>query len=100
MFLAKQVFSDLQQMHRDADKLHKETDLSHDLTKNAALRGFIIIHNPGQGNCMFHALSEQLDLKQIIKISHEDLRRNLVQYLREHPQLVSCTAGAYSLLSQ
>jgi len=75
-------------MHRDTDKLSKETDLPLGLEKNATEKGFVISHNPGEGNCMFHALSEQLELQKRISISHNDLRRNLVKYLKEHPQLV------------
>ena len=45
---------------------------------------------------MFFALSEQLDLIKGIKISHDDLRRTIVQQLRENPKLVS--AFTYSFL--
>ena len=38
---------------------------------------------------MFFALSEQLDLVKGIKISHDELRRTIVQHLRENPRLVS-----------
>ena len=38
---------------------------------------------------MFFALSEQLDLIKGIKISHNELRRTVVQHLRENPKLVS-----------
>ena len=38
---------------------------------------------------MFFALSEQLDLNKGIKISHDELRRTIVQHLRENPKLVS-----------
>ena len=38
---------------------------------------------------MFFALSEQLDLIKGIKISHDELRRTIVQQLRENPKLVS-----------
>jgi len=41
------------------------------------------------GNCMFYALSEQLNLVKGIKISHADLRKSIVQYLRKNPKLVS-----------
>ena len=43
---------------------------------------------------MFFALSEQLDLIKGIKISHDELRRTIVQHLRENPKLVS----AFSVL--
>ena len=38
---------------------------------------------------MFFALSEQLDLIKGIKISHDELRRTIVQHLWENPKLVS-----------
>ena len=38
---------------------------------------------------MFFALSEQLDLIKGIKISRTELRRTIVQHLRENPKLVS-----------
>ena len=38
---------------------------------------------------MFYALSEQLETVKEVKIHHFELRRSLVQYLREHPKLVS-----------
>ena len=38
---------------------------------------------------MFFALSEQLDHIKRIKISHEELRLTVVQYLKDNPRLVS-----------
>ena len=38
---------------------------------------------------MFFALSEQLDLIKGIQISHDELRRTIVQHLRENPRLVN-----------
>ena len=38
---------------------------------------------------MFYALSEQLETVKGVKIHHFELRRSLVQYLREHPKQVS-----------
>ena len=52
-------------------------------------KGFAISDNQGDGNCMFFGLSEQLDLIKGIKISHDELRRTIVQQLREKPKLVS-----------
>ncbi|XP_027055671.1 uncharacterized protein LOC113682710 isoform X1 [Pocillopora damicornis] len=40
---------------------------------------------------MFYALSEQLETVKGVKIHHFELRRSLVQYLREHPKLVDGT---------
>ena len=38
---------------------------------------------------MFFALSEQLDLIKGIQMSHDELRRTIVQHLRENPRLVN-----------
>ena len=38
---------------------------------------------------MFFALSEQLDLVKGIQMSHDELRRTIVQHLWENPRLVS-----------
>ena len=52
-------------------------------------KGFEISDNHGEGNCMFLALSEQLDLVKGVRISHVELRRTVVQYLKDNPKLVS-----------
>ena len=56
--------------------------------KNTADKGFVVSNNRGEGNCMFFALSEQLDLIKGIEISHGQLRKTVVQYLKENPALV------------
>lgn len=77
-------------MHRDADKKNnKTTNFLSDLEKNANDRGFIVVDNPGEGDCMFYALQEQLRLVKGITLSAQELRKNLVQYLKEHPKLVN-----------
>ena len=38
---------------------------------------------------MFIALSEQLDQAKGIKISHQELRQRVVQYLKKNPKRVS-----------
>ena len=38
---------------------------------------------------MFIALSEQLDQAKGTKISHQELRRRVIQYLKENPKMVS-----------
>ena len=83
------IIQELQQMHLDASKAKSRTDLSLGLRKIALNRGFRISDNEGSGNCMFYALSEQLEIVKGIKISHGELRQNLVQYLRRYPKLVS-----------
>ena len=74
-------------MQRDVSKVN--TNLSAELEKIALHKGFVISDNEGLGNCMFYALSEQLNLVKGIKISHEELRQSVVQYLRKNPKLVS-----------
>ena len=78
------------QMQLDASKVESRIDLSLALRNIASDRGFRMSDNEGLGNCMFHALSEQLETVRGIKIPHGKLRQNLVQYLRSNPKLVSC----------
>ena len=77
------------QMQLDASKVKSRTDLSLGLRNIASDRGFRVSDNEGLGNCMFHALSEQLKSVRGIKIPHGKVRQNLVQYLRSNPKLVS-----------
>ena len=77
------------QMQLDASKVKSRIDLSLALRNIASDRGFRMSDNEGLGNCMFHALSEQLETVRGIKIPHSKLRQNLVQYLRSNPKLVS-----------
>ena len=86
---AEQIFRGLEQMRHDAGKIIGNTHLLGELKKIASDKGLIISHNKGSGNCMFYALSEQLDLVKGIQISHEVLRQCIVQYLKENPTLVS-----------
>ena len=84
-----QIIQQLQQMQLDASKVKSRTDLSLGLQNIASDRGFRISDNQGSGNCMFYALSEQLEVVKGIKIPHGELRQILVQYLRDNPKLVS-----------
>ena len=86
---AEQIFRGLEQMQYDAGKIIDRTQLLGELEKIASDKGLIISGNRGSGNCMFYALSEQLDLVKGIQISHEALRQHIVQYLKENPTLVS-----------
>ena len=79
----------LQQIIREARIESSKTELSQALKRTALEKGFAISDNQGEGNCMFFALSEQLDLIKGIKISHDELRRTIVKHLRENPKLVS-----------
>ena len=76
-------------MQCDQSKSNKKTDLSKDLQKIAADKGFVISDNPASGNCMFYALSEQLQSVRGIKISDRELRKKLVEFLAKYPKLVS-----------
>ena len=76
-------------MQLDASKGNDETDLKIELKKIASDKGFTIVDNEGSGNCMFYALSDQLEFAMGIKIKYDELRQILVQYLRENPELVS-----------
>ena len=77
-------------MQHDVSKVTSNTaDLLAELEKVASVKGFVITDNEGSGNCMFYALSEQLNLVKGIKISHGELRQSIVQYLRKNPKLVS-----------
>ena len=84
--LLGQMFMNLQQMQGDVSKVNSNTDLSAELEKIASDKGFVISDNEGSGNCMFYALSEQLNLVKGIKILHGELRQSLVQYLRKNPK--------------
>ena len=86
---AEQIFCDLKQMQHDGDKIISLTNLLEEMKKIASDKGFRISDNEASGNCMFYALSEQLDLVKGIQISHEALRQHIVQFLKENPTLVS-----------
>ena len=83
------MFINLQKMQCDVSKVYSNTNLSAELEKIASDKGYVISDNEGSGNCMFHALSEQLNLAKGIRISHGELRQSIVQYLRKNPTLVS-----------
>ena len=75
----------LQRMQCDSNK----SGLSEDLQKIASDKGFSICDNPGSGNCMFYALSEQLQSMKGIQVSETELRKKLVECLGNSPKLVS-----------
>ena len=83
------IIQELQQMQLNTSKVKRRTDLSLGLRNIVSDRGFRISDNKGSGNCMFYALSEQLEIVKGIKIPHGELRQTLVQYLRSNPKLVS-----------
>lgn len=86
-FLAKQALCNLQQLHHYPVKSHKKT-LKTDLERKAAAMGLRIVDNKGNGNCMFSALCRQLENKKGQRYSEMELRKELVQYLKDHPTFV------------
>ena len=89
LIAAIKAFHKLQELHQDAGKLQNKADLLKDLKINASNKGFEIIDNEGGGNCMFHALCDQLKYNKRLEIYHQELREKLVKYLWEHPKMVS-----------
>ncbi|XP_022809187.1 uncharacterized protein LOC111346088 isoform X5 [Stylophora pistillata] len=85
--LLDRIIQNLQRMQLCASKVESSTNLTEELTAIVTDKGFRISNNPGSGNCMFQALSEQLETVNGIKILHGQLRRSLVQYLEENPKL-------------
>lgn len=62
-------------------------DLEDELRKAASDKGLKISDNDGEGNCLFHALSEQLKIVGDKDISYDKLREALVQYLTDNSEL-------------
>ena len=83
------VFSSLPNLRCDAEQASKKTNLPSDLRTIAASEGFVVSDNQASGNCLFYALSEQLQSVKGIQISHKKLRKTLVQFLNDNPNLVS-----------
>ena len=88
-FSAWNVFPSLQTLQCDAEQVSKKTNLPSDLRTIATNKGFFVSDNQASGNCLFHSLSEQLQSVKGIQISHKELRKTLVQFLSENPNLVS-----------
>ena len=59
-----------------------------ELKKIALVKGFNVIDNDGEGNCMFMALADQLEV-QGKQYSHDELREKIVGDLEDNPKLVS-----------
>ena len=88
--LLRRTIQNLQRMQLCASTVNNSTTLTEELTTIVSDKGFKISDNQGSGNCMFHALTEQLETVKGIKIQHGQLRQSLVQYLMKNPKLVSC----------
>ena len=89
LFTGDLTFHTLQQIQLDARREPNQTELSLNLKRTAQEKGFVISDNQGEGNCMFFALSEQLDVVKGMRMSHEEIRQTVVRYLMDHPTLVS-----------
>ena len=89
LFTGDLTFHALQQIQLDARSETSQTELSLNLKRTAQEKGFVISDNQGEGNCMFFALSEQLDVVKGMRMSHEEIRQTVVHYLMEHSRLVS-----------
>lgn len=53
---------------------------------------------PGDGNCLFHALSDQLKQHQMLRIRHLQLRKRIVDYMSEHPYIVSNAVHCFAFV--
>ena len=54
-----------------------------------AERGYKLRGNiPNDGNCFFWAVSDQLDRNDSTHCSHVELRRNVVEHMRQLPQVL------------
>ena len=80
-------FQALRQNRVDASR-ETSSELSLNLERTASEKGFVISDNQGEGNCMFFALSEQLNLVKGIDMSHSQIRQTVVNYLRDNPTQV------------
>ena len=89
LFTGDFTFHTLQQIKLDSRRETSKSELSRNLKRTAQEKGFVISDNRGEGNCMFFALSEQLDVVKGRRMSHEEIRQNVVYYLMDHPTLVS-----------
>ena len=99
-FTGGAIHDDLRQIREmEAKGNAGKTDPSLNLKKIVHERGFEISDNQGEGNCMFFAISEQLELIQGVKLSHKKLRKKVVRYLKENPILVSGYLAPDSFLS-
>ncbi|XP_066023407.1 uncharacterized protein [Pocillopora verrucosa] len=86
--LLEQTLQNLQRMQLCVSTANNNnTTLTAELTMILSDKGYRISDNQGSGNCMFHALSEQLETIKRIKIQHGKIRKSLVQYLTENPKL-------------
>ena len=57
-------------------------------------------HTPADGNCFFHAVSDQLSLLGLPRQSAAQLRHNVVVYLMCHPKIKVCVQDITSSKSE
>ena len=69
LFTGDFTFRTLQQIKLDSRRETSKSELSRNLKRTAQENGFVISNNQGEGNCMFFALSEQLDVVKGMRIS-------------------------------
>ena len=93
------MLRDLEQMHH-MTKADNHTNTYRDprsaLEKIAADKGFKISDSEGSGDCAFLSLSEQMQVVVGVKISHQQLRQDTVEYLEKNAKLVSYTSFQFS----
>ncbi len=53
-------------------------------------------NTPGDGNCFFNAISDQLSLLGLPHQSPWDIRQSVVEFLRRNPSLQVCTKSSLS----
>ena len=83
-------------MIRDTKVMDAKNDSSN-MERIAVKRGLTASNNRGSGDCMFYALSEQLERVKRIRIPHEEVRKNLVQFLKDNPNLVSYAIAPFKM---
>ena len=60
------------------------------LKRNMEKAGLVLRRNvPGDGNCLFHAVSDQLIRLKLKRYRHRQLRAMAIKQLRSHPIIVS-----------
>ena len=97
----KKIFSDLARNIKILMKSNKTTN-HENLDSNVANAGlrYREPRTPGDGNCLFHALSDQLQLHAHLDITYQELRAQIVNYLREHRHTRNGTAMSEWIANQ
>ena len=95
---ATNIIHDLQQLN-SKQGTHMEGKLLLDLEKTAADRGFDISSNRASREGVLDILSQQLRRVKGIKISHEEIRQELVLFLENFPNRVRTLLGRSLLLN-